>query len=157
MLGPALGPDYSHSIRLIKNLMDGTPGCPKIHSGFVYVRDVADLHLRAMLNPAANGQRFLAISGESMWMSDVAKVLQQRRGDAASKVRSRVLPNWLVRLASRKNHSMRAVVPLLGIMMNASGEKAVTMLGWQPRSREDAIVATADSLIELGLLSYFSK
>lgn len=153
VLGPALGPDYSHSIRLIKNLMDGTPGCPKINSGFVDVRDVADLHLRAMLNPAAHGQRFLAISGESMWMSDVAKVLQQRLGDAASKVRSRVLPNWLFRLASRKNHSMRAVVPLLGIMMNASSEKAITMLGWQPRSREDAIVATADSLVKLGLLA----
>jgi nucleoside-diphosphate-sugar epimerase len=66
VLGPVLGADYSHSIRLIKNLMDGQPGCPKINSGFVDVRDVADLHLRAMTHPAAKGERFLAIAGESM-------------------------------------------------------------------------------------------
>ncbi len=86
VFGPVLGPDYSHSIRLIQNLMDGMPGCPKINSGFVDVRDVADLHLRAMTNPAAKGERFLAISGESMWMLDVAKVLRRRMGDAAKKV-----------------------------------------------------------------------
>ncbi|WP_448097492.1 NAD-dependent epimerase/dehydratase family protein [Luteibacter yeojuensis] len=52
VLGQALGADYSHSIRLIKNLMDGQPGNPRINSGFVDVRDVADLHLRAMTHSA---------------------------------------------------------------------------------------------------------
>ncbi|HLZ86895.1 MAG TPA: aldehyde reductase, partial [Puia sp.] len=61
VLGPVLGPDYSHSIHLIKNLITGSmPGCPKINSAFVDVRDVADLHLRAMTHPAANGERFIA-------------------------------------------------------------------------------------------------
>jgi hypothetical protein len=31
----------------VQRLMDGLPGCPKINSGFVDVRDVADLHRRA--------------------------------------------------------------------------------------------------------------
>ena len=53
VLGPALGPDYSHSIRLIRRLVDGPPGCPKINSGFADVRDVADLHLQAMTDGAA--------------------------------------------------------------------------------------------------------
>lgn len=83
--------------------MNERPGCPKINSGFVDVRDVADLHLRAMTNPAAGGERFLAISGESMWMIDVASVLRQRMGSAASKVPTRVLPNWLIRLLTVKN------------------------------------------------------
>ena len=152
VLGPALGADYSHSIRLIKNLMDGQPGCPKLNSGFVDVRDVADLHLRAMLDPAANGERFLAISGESMWMVDVAKVLRRCLGSAAEKVPTRVLPNWLIRLGALKAPMMKAIVPLLGVNMNATGEKARTLLGWSPRSREEAIVATAESLIRLGLL-----
>lgn len=152
VLGPALGPDYSHSIRLIKNLIDGQPGCPKINSGFVDVRDVADLHLRAMTDPAANGERFLAISGESMWMVDVAKVLRRRMGAAAGKVSTRVLPNWLIRLGAFKVPMMKAVVPHLGLNMNATSEKARTLLGWRPRSSEEAIVATAESLIRLGLL-----
>ncbi len=152
VLGPALGADYSHSIRLIKSLMDGQPGCPKINSGFVDVRDVADLHLRAMTHPAAKGERFLAISGESMWMVDVAKVLRRRMGAAAGKVSTHVLPNWLVRLAARRNPIMKGLVPWLGVNMNATSEKARRLLGWAPRSSEEAIVATAESLIRLGLL-----
>lgn len=152
VLGPALGPDYSHSIRLIKSLMDGQPGCPKINSGFVDVRDVADLHLRAMTNPAARGERFLAIAGESMWMVDVAKVLRRHMGAAASKVPTRVLPNWLVRLAALRDPAMKGIVPLLGVNLNATSEKATRLLDWAPRSSEEAIVATAESLIRLGLL-----
>ncbi len=152
VLGPVLGADYSHSIRLIKHLMDGQPGCPKINCGFVDVRDVADLHLRAMTHPFAKGERFLAISGDSMWMIEVARVLRQRMGAAAGKVPTRVLPNWLVRLGALKDPMMRGVVPLLGLNLNATSEKAIRLLGWAPRPREDAIVATAESLIRLGLL-----
>lgn len=152
VLGPVLGADYSHSIRLIKNLMDGQPGCPKINSGFVDVRDVADLHLRAMIHPAAKGERFLAISGESMWMIEVAKVLRQRMGAAAAKVPTRVLPNWVIRLGALRDPVMRGAVPLLGVNLNATSEKAIRLLDWAPRSREEAIVATAESLIRLGLL-----
>ncbi len=67
VFGPVLGPDYSTSIELVRRLMDGAmPGCPRLSFGIVDVRDVADLHLRAMTNPAAKGQRFLAVAGEFM-------------------------------------------------------------------------------------------
>jgi nucleoside-diphosphate-sugar epimerase len=152
VLGPVLGPDFSHSIRLIQRLMDGMPGCPKINSGFVDVRDVADLHLRAMTNPAARGERFLAISGESMWMIDVAKVLKRRLGAAARRVPTWELPNWLIRINTLRDPAMKMVVPHLGVMMNATSEKATRLLGWIPRPNEEAIAATAESLIKLGLL-----
>lgn len=152
VLGPALGADYSHSIRIIKTLMDGQLGCPKINSGFVDVRDVADLHLRAMVDPAANGERFIAISGDSMWMMEVANVLRQRMGAAADSVPTRQLPNWLMRLLALTNPAMKGLVPLLGVNMNATSEKAKRLLAWSPRSREDAIVATAESLLRLGLI-----
>ncbi|UYB52073.1 aldehyde reductase [Xanthomonas sp. AM6] len=153
VLGPVLGADYSHSIRLIKHLLEGQPGCPKINCGFVDVRDVADLHLRAMTDPAANGERFIAIAGDSLWLGEVAQVLKQRMGTAARKVNTRVLPNWVVRLGALKDPAMRGSVPLLGRNMNATSEKARRLLGWTPRPREDAIVATAESLIRLGLVT----
>ncbi len=153
VLGPALGSDYSHSIRLIKNLLDGQPGCPKINTCVVDVRDVADLHLRAMTDPAANGERFLAASGESLWMVEIARLLNQRLGKGAKKVSTRVLPNWFIRVVALFNPAMRGIVPHLGVNMNASGDKAKRLLGWAPRSREDAIVATAESLIKLGLVN----
>lgn len=152
VLGPALGSDYSHSVRLIKNMMDGQPGCPKVNTCVVDVRDVADLHLRAMTSRAANGERFLAAAGESMWLVEIAKVLRQCMGAAASKVSTRVLPNWFIRLIASGNPAMRQIVPHLGVNMNATAEKARRLLGWAPRSREGAILATAESLIRLGLL-----
>ena len=153
VLGPVLGPDYSHSIRMITNMLNGQRGCPKINCGFVDVRDVADLHVLAMTHPAAKGERFLATAGESLWMIEVAKVLRRRMGASASNVRLRELPNWLVRLAALRNPGMRGIATLLGRNMNATSEKASRLLGWSPRSSEEAIVATAESLIRLGLLA----
>ena len=153
VLGPALGPDYSHSIRLIKNMIDGQPGCPKVNTCVVDARDVADLHLRAMTNPSAKGERFLAASGESLWLAEIAKLLKQRLGAAADKVSTRILPNWLIRILALGNSAMKGVVPHLDVNMNATGEKARRLLGWKPRSREEAIVATAESLIRLGLVN----
>lgn len=153
VLGPVLGADYSHSIRLIKNMLAGQPGMPKINSGFVDVRDVADLHLRAMTHEAASGERFLAIAGESMWMAEVARVLKARMGAIADKVSTRVLPNTIVRLGALKDPALRGAVPLLGLNLNATSAKAIRLLGWAPRSAEEAIVATAESLDRLGLLA----
>ena len=157
VLGPVLGPDYSHSIRLIKHMLEGQPGCPKINCGLVDVRDVADLHLRAMTHPAARGERFLAISGNSLWLSEVAKVLKESMGPSARKVSTRTLPNWVVRLGAFKDPALRGSIPLLGRHMNATSEKAKRMLGWAPRPREEAIVATAESLIRLGLVNSAGK
>jgi nucleoside-diphosphate-sugar epimerase len=153
VLGPVLGPDYSTSIQLVKRLMDGTvPGIPNLSFGIVDVRDVADLHLRAMTDPAAKGERFLASAGDSMTMPEIADLLRARMGDSAAKVPTRVLPDWLVRLASLLDPSLKQIVPELGRAKNASNEKAKRLLGWAPRSNEDAIVATAESLVRLGLL-----
>ena len=84
VFGPVLGPDYSTSILLVQRLMDGAmPGCPRLYFGVVDVRDVADLHIRAMTHPAAKGERFLAVAGDFMSMLDIAKVLKRRMGASA--------------------------------------------------------------------------
>jgi nucleoside-diphosphate-sugar epimerase len=153
VLGPALAADYSTSIILIQRLMDGAvPGLPRLNFGVVDVRDVADLHIRAMTHPAAKGERFLAVAGDFLSIRDIALVLKQRLGAAAEKVPIRQLPNWLVRLASLRDPAVKQFLPELGKEKNGTNEKARRLLGWAPRSREEAIVATAESLIQLGLL-----
>jgi len=153
VFGPVLGPDYSASILLVQRLMDGAlPGCPQLYFGVVDVRDVADLHLRAMTHPAANGQRFLAVAGEFMSFLGIAKVLKRRMGAAARRVPTRQLPNWMVRLAAMRDPAVKLILPELGKRKNGTNEKARRMLGWAPRSNEDSIVATAESLVRLGLL-----
>jgi len=153
VLGPVLGPDYSTSIQLIKRLMDGAmPGVPRLSFGVVDVRDVADIHLRAMSSPAANGERFLAAAGDFMTVQQVAQVLRARMGEAAARVPTKVLPNWLVRIAAIFNPSLAQLLPELGKVKNATNEKARRVLGWVPRSNEDSIIATAESLVRLGLM-----
>jgi dihydroflavonol-4-reductase len=153
VMGPVLGPDYSHSIHLVKNLLTGKiPGCPQINSSFVDVRDVADLHLRAMTHPAAAGERFIATAGESIWLVDVARILKAHLGPAAAKVKAKELPNTLLRIVGLKDPMVKAMIPLLGIIMNNTSAKATRMLDWTPRSMEEAILATADSLLRLNLL-----
>lgn len=153
IFGPVLGPDYSSSISIIKSLLDGMPGCPKITFGLVDVRDVVDLHIRAMTDPAAKGERFIAVAGESMSMLQVAKVLRRRMGASGRKTPKVQLPNWLVRIAAKRNPALGQVVPQLGKRRDSSNEKAKRVLGWAPRSNEEVIVATDESLVKFGLLN----
>jgi nucleoside-diphosphate-sugar epimerase len=153
VFGPVLGPDYSTSILIVQKLLDGSmPGCPKLSFGVVDVRDAADLHLRAMTSPAAKGERFLAVADDFMSMLQIAQALKRRLGDAARKVPTRELPNWLVRLAALRDPAVKQIVPELGKVKNATNAKARRVLGWNPRSNEDAVVATAESLLRLGLV-----
>jgi dihydroflavonol-4-reductase len=125
---------------------------PRLTFGVVDVRDVADLHIRAMTQSAANGERFLAVAGDFMSVLDIAKVLKRRMGVSARRVPTFQLPNWVVRLAAMRDPAVQQIVPELGKMKNATSEKARRVLGWTPRSNEEAIVATAESLVRLGLL-----
>lgn len=153
VFGPVLGPDYATSILLIQKLMNGAmPGCPKLNFGVVDVRDVADLHLRAMTHPAAKGERFLAVAGDFMTIQQIAQTLKARLGDAARRVPTRVLPNWLVHLVAMFDPAVALITPELGKYKNATNEKAKRLLGWEPRSNDEAVVATAESLVKLGLL-----
>lgn len=153
VFGPVLGPDYSTSIILVQRMMDGAlPGCPRFSLGVVDVRDVADLHIRAMTHPAAKGERFLAVAGDFMSILDIAKVLRSRMGASAKRVPTRQLPNWLVRVAALFDPAVKQILPELDKLKNATNEKARRMLGWAPRSNEESIVATAESLLRLGLL-----
>jgi len=158
VFGPLLGPDFSASILPVQRILSGAmPGTPQLYFGAGDVRDVADLHLRAMTHPAAKGERFLAVAGDFLSMLEIAKILKARMGASAKRVPSRQLPNWLVRLAALRDPAIKLILPELGKKKNATNEKAKRLLGWAPRSNEEAIVATAESLVQLGLLNVSPK
>jgi nucleoside-diphosphate-sugar epimerase len=155
VFGPVLGPDFATSILFVKLMMDGAyPGCPKICFGVVDVRDVVDLHLRAMTDPAAKGERFLAVAGDFLWLVEIARILKANLGASAKRVPTRQLPNWLVRLVALRDQGVRQIVPELGETKNATSAKAKRVLGWSPRSNEESVVATGESLVRLGLLKH---
>ena len=153
IFGPALGPDFATSILIVQRFLNGAvPAYPRISFGVVDVRDVAELHLRAMTNPAAKGERFLAVAGETVSLLNIATILKKGLGAAARRVPTRQMPDWLVRFLANFIPDLELIVPELGKDNRLTNEKARRVLGWAPRSNEDCMVATGESLLRLGLL-----
>jgi len=154
VFGPVLGSDFSTSVEILRGLLNGrAPAVPPGTTTGVDVRDVADLHVRAMTHPDAAGERFIAVAGDPITFHDLAMLLRDRLGADAKRVPTRVLPRWLVQAGALVSPDLRAVVPQMRRVQGASHEKAERMLGWQPRPTEDAIVASAESLVRLGLVN----
>jgi dihydroflavonol-4-reductase len=146
IIGPALSNDHSYSLQAIQRLLDGTPAAPKLGFTFVDARDVADLHIRAMTQDAAGGERFIS-TDEWLWLPEVASVLRERLGAAASKVPKRTAPNALIRVMALFDGGIRSVVGDLGKRSWFSSEKARSKLGWTTRPVQDSIEETARSLL----------
>jgi dihydroflavonol-4-reductase len=150
VLGPVLSRDFSASVQVVERLLSGgVPGLPRLGFCFVDVRDVADLHIRAMTAPEAAGQRFIA-AGDFAWIADLAALLRARLGDAANKVPTRKVPDLVVRVAALFDKSLAAVAPRLGEKRVFTSAKAQRVLDWRSRSLEETVLDCARSLIATG-------
>jgi len=150
VLGPVLGHDFSESVQVVERLVSGrVPGLPRLGFNIVDVRDVADLHIRAMTAPEAAGQRFIA-AGAYAWMADIATTLREKLGTGAAKVPTRKVPDFVIRLAALFDKDLGAVTPGLGLKHDFSSAKAQRVLGWKPRPIEETVLDCARSLIAEG-------
>ncbi|HEX4226729.1 MAG TPA: NAD-dependent epimerase/dehydratase family protein [Pseudonocardiaceae bacterium] len=148
VFGPILTKDNLGSVSIIGRMISGAmPGVPRIGFEVVDVRDLADIHIKAMTAPEAVGQRFLA-TGEFVWMRAIAETLHNGLGPEGDKVATRQLPNFAVRLAARfADKSLREITPALGRRNRHSTEKANRVLNWQSRPAADTVLDCARSLI----------
>ena len=150
VLGPVLGRDFSDSVQVVQRLLSGrVPGLPRLGFSFVDVRDVADLHIRAMTAPEAAGQRFIA-AGDFAWIAEVAAILKAGLGEGAAKVPTRRVPDLVLRLAALFDKSLAGVAPRLGERRTFSSAKAERVLGWRPRPLQETVLDCARSLIAAG-------
>lgn len=124
----------------------------KMSFDYVDVRDVALLHLLAMTNPKAKGQRFIATSGENLSFKEVALILKQNLGKKAAKVSTREVPSLIDKVLALFVKAWRMPATFIGQDTACSNGQAKKILGWQPRSAEVSILATAESMIELGIV-----
>ena len=152
--GPTLSRKYASSLELVYRMLSGgLPLCPDVQFGVVDVRDVADLHVRAMTHPHAKGQRFLATAPPPFLCAlDMAAVLRERMGELGRRAPTRLAPSWLLRLGAWFNSDLGLLVGELGRRRQASCEKARRVLGWEPRSSAEALVAAGESLVRFGLV-----
>lgn len=154
IFGPVLGSDFASSIEIVRRIVAGElPGYPKLSIQAVDVRDVAHAHLRAMTEPAAAGQRFVVTADGVLSMKEMGAVLKQHLGDAGRKIPRRSIPNFGVRLAAIFDKPLRQIVPELGEVKEASNDKARSVLGFSLRTKEEAVIASGESLVRLGLVA----
>jgi dihydroflavonol-4-reductase len=152
VIGPVTGRDYSDSIQVVERLVTGrVPGLPRLGFNIVDVRDVADLHIRAMTAPEAAGERFIA-AGAWAWMADLAAVVKARLGEEGAKVPTRKVPDFVIRIAGLFDKDLGSVTDSLGRKRDFSSAKAQRLLGWKPRPTEETVLDCARSLIAAGLV-----
>jgi len=149
--GPILNKNFPTSAEVINILLRGqVPGVARIKMPIVDVRDVAAAMILAITTPEAAGNRFLC-SGGTIWVKEIAEILHKGFGNRGYKIPRVVLPVFLARLVALFDKKIALIIPSLNWDYELSNEKAKRILGWQPRSNEEAILSMAESLIENGL------
>jgi nucleoside-diphosphate-sugar epimerase len=150
ILGPAVDSDASISLMAVSGLLDGTtPALP--NNGFTVsdVRDVAEMHVRALESPAAAGRRYLA-TGTYLPFPRIAAIL--REAYPGARVTLRTIPDWLIRLLVRFNSPIRQIINDIGNEKHYDGSQGEALLGHKFRSPEEATLSAAESLIKLGVV-----
>lgn len=146
IFGPLLDEDPGTSSMLVRRLIDGKlPAVPKLAMSVVHVRDVAALHVDAMTNPAAAGQRCIASEG-TYWMSDIGRMLRPAFPDR--RIPTGELPNWLLHIVALFDKGVRDNIHEIGTMKRIDGSRGSQRLHRKLISTEQSSIATAKSLIE---------
>ncbi len=153
VLGPILESDYGTSAEIVLRILQGgLPGMPKLGFPIVDVRDVAGLQILALESDAANGQRFPCVNG-FMWFADMGPLLRAKFPAFDKKIPKGELPNFVMYIAALLGQFPRSALSELDNRREVSNRNATERLGWKPRSAEEAVLATAQSLIDQGVVA----
>ncbi|MDB5715797.1 MAG: aldehyde reductase [Sphingomonadales bacterium] len=151
VLGPVMGPNLSTSVMIVEKMLSGAlPGVPNFGFAIVDVRDVADLHVRALRAEDVAGERFIA-SGPFLQMAEIAGILKARVPEAR-RVPTRHIPDFLIRIAAKFSPMVRQVTGELGKTRAMDASHARDVLGWSARPVEETLVDCARSLIDQGIV-----
>lgn len=152
VLGPVFEKDFGVSPGIVKKLLDGSvPALPNAGFQIVDVRDVAQAHIEAMTRPEANGKRII-LTDRFLWFKEIASVLRGAYADKGLKVPKMVIPDFMVRIFAAFDSETRAVLPDLGVRRELNNGRMKNLLAIDPISAEDSILATAESLLEHGII-----
>ena len=146
VIGPMLSSDLGTSNLFVKKMLDGsTPGNPRIHIGFVDVRDVARAHVDSMTNTKTDGKRII-LSRDEIWVSQLSEILRGF-GYKAPKLN---LPKWLLKIIAVFDKEVAGLVPLIGKVKDINSKEFSASFDWQLRSIEESAKITADQLKAMG-------
>ncbi len=147
VFGPVLSQEGLGSVQFIQRIFDGRlPRIPNVGLNIIDVRDLAVAHVDAMIAPAAAGQR-LIVSGDFMWMKEIAATLKADLGPQGDKVPTKELPDFVVKLGSNFNSALNTLKPLLNRSHRFSSDKARRLIGLKTRPAKETVIDCARSLL----------
>jgi len=150
VFGPAPDADTSASLKILRQILNGkVPALPPGGFGVVDVRDVAEIHVAALLDPASISKRIIANSGYVAFLR-VAEILGAKYPDV--KVPRHTAPKWLLRVLGRFDRTIRQISLDLDVVRIYDGSSGAKMLGRDYRSSEEAALSAAKSLYETGVV-----
>lgn len=148
VLGPPLDEHYGSSLALVERLMKGKdPMLPGFGFPSVDVRDVAEMHLRAVQRPETIGRRYLAAAG-SMAMVDMGRTL--KAAYPTRRIATREAPAFLLRFLALFDPAIKAVLPKIGHLERVSNARAVSEMGMEFIAPKAALLSSADWLAKHG-------
>ncbi|MEM7214992.1 MAG: aldehyde reductase [Pseudomonadota bacterium] len=152
VLGPVIDKQYGSSAELVLMMLNGKyPGTPRLCIYCVDVRDVAKCHRLALEYKGNELDRFFAVD-RPIWFVELAKAISDGVGEEARRVPRRQFPDFVFRLVGLFDPAVRAILPDLGKFVSIDNSATRETLKTDFLSTEEAAVATARSLIDLGLM-----
>jgi nucleoside-diphosphate-sugar epimerase len=151
IFGPLIDDDPGVSVKLVKAMLRGLPAVPRLALGTVDVRDVAAVECAAMTELDAGGRR-LPLAAGTRWLIELARALASALPERAGRLPKRELPDWLVRLAALFVTDLSDYAGDLGRVRPIDAGPGLALLGRPPISPEASIIASAQSLIQRGLV-----
>ena len=146
--GPMLTSDIGSSNDFLLKLISGSmPACPKIHMGYIDVRDVAKAHIFSMTEEKTNGERII-VSENDMFFAEVGKTLNEA---GFKKSPTKELPNFLVKIMSFFVAELKTLLSALDRKGDIDKTKAERFFNWEYISTEQSVTETAQQLQEMGL------
>ena len=146
--GPMLTSDIGSSNDFLLKLISGSmPACPKIHMGYIDVRDVAKAHIFSMTEEKTNGERII-VSENEMFFAEVGKTLNEA---GFKKSPTKELPNFLVKIMSFFVGELKTLLSALDRKGDIDKTKAERFFNWEYISTEQSVTETAQQLQEMGL------
>jgi dihydroflavonol-4-reductase len=146
VFGPPLDQHYGSSLGLVERFLKGKdPMLPPLGLPIVDVRDVAEMHLRALQRPETEGRRYLASSG-SMAFVDMGRTL--KAAYPTRRIPTREAPQILVRALALFDPSIKSILPKLGHLERVSNARAVKEMGMEFIAPKAALLASADWLVK---------
>jgi dihydroflavonol-4-reductase len=147
--GPVYGPTLSNdlsgeSLSLFKRIITGELK-QMIHANINMsdVRDVAKIHVAALENKQASGQRILVTTENAYSYAELTQVLNS---NGYKKVSTKVAPNFMVKLLANFSSEMKGMMPYVGKTYEGDIANTKKLFDWHPIAFEKMVLDTAASV-----------